>query len=66
MRSMWYEFPEEEALFTEEKQWMLGNALLIRPIVEKDSISATVNLPGADKVILPGNFRIFVLEHKMV
>lgn len=51
MRPIWYEFPEEESLFAEEKEWMLGSALLVRPVVEKDATSASVTFPS-DNVLL--------------
>ncbi|VDO07741.1 unnamed protein product [Haemonchus placei] len=52
MRPVWFEFPEEEKFFEEEKVWMVGHALLVRAVVEKDSFNVNVELPvGRDKNI---------------
>lgn len=45
MRPIWYEFPGEEKYFEEDKAWMIGNALLVRPVVEKDTYYINVDLP---------------------
>ncbi|KAJ1349300.1 hypothetical protein KIN20_004792 [Parelaphostrongylus tenuis] len=45
MRPIWFEFPDEESYFEEEKAWMVGSALLVRPVVEKDTYSVKVDLP---------------------
>ena len=34
-RPVWMEFPAEEDLFAEEQTYMLGSALLVRPVVEE-------------------------------
>ncbi|KAK6045204.1 hypothetical protein COOONC_17291 [Cooperia oncophora] len=50
MRPIWFEFPKEEKLFDEEKAWMVGHALLVRAVVEKDTYNVNVELPsGEDK-----------------
>ncbi|CAI4222718.1 unnamed protein product [Auanema sp. JU1783] len=50
MRPLWYEFPEDESFLEEERSYMLGNALLVHPIVDKDTYNANVVLPaGSDK-----------------
>ncbi|EPB70041.1 glycosyl hydrolase, family 31 [Ancylostoma ceylanicum] len=68
MRPIWYEFPNEEKHFEQEKvgkefavillpllfalfqAWMVGNALLVHPVVEKDTFNVNVDLPfGEDK-----------------
>nr|CDJ92585.1 unnamed protein product [Haemonchus contortus] len=52
MRPVWFEFPEEEKFFEEEKVWMVGHALLVRAVVEKDTFNVNVELPvGKDKNI---------------
>ncbi|VDL81127.1 unnamed protein product [Nippostrongylus brasiliensis] len=48
MRPIWYEFPTEEKFFAEDKAWMVGDALLVRPVVDKDSYSVSVDLPAGD------------------
>uniref|UniRef100_A0A158P988 Glucosidase II subunit alpha n=1 Tax=Angiostrongylus cantonensis TaxID=6313 RepID=A0A158P988_ANGCA len=45
MRPMWFEFPNEENLYQEEKTWMVGSALLVRPVVEKDTYSVKIDFP---------------------
>ncbi|VDM59230.1 unnamed protein product [Angiostrongylus costaricensis] len=45
MRPIWFEFPNEENLYEEEKAWMVGSALLVRPVVEKDTYSVKIVLP---------------------
>ncbi|KAK6048590.1 hypothetical protein COOONC_13905 [Cooperia oncophora] len=50
MRPIWFEFPKEEKHFEEEKAWMVGHALLVRAVVEKDTYNVNVELPsGEDK-----------------
>ncbi|RCN40635.1 glycosyl hydrolase, family 31 [Ancylostoma caninum] len=50
MRPIWFEFPNEEKHFEQDKAWMVGNALLVHPVVEKDTYNVNVDLPfGEDK-----------------
>ncbi|VDM72072.1 unnamed protein product [Strongylus vulgaris] len=46
MRPIWFEFPNEPKYFEQEKAWMVGNALLVHPVVEKDTYSVNVDLPA--------------------
>lgn len=48
MRPIWFEFPAEEKFFEEEKAWMVGDALLVRAVVEKDTYNVNVDLPSGD------------------
>ncbi|KHJ82293.1 glycosyl hydrolase, family 31, partial [Oesophagostomum dentatum] len=48
MRPIFFEFPNEEKHFEEEKAWMVGNALLVRPVVDKDTYNVNVDLPGGE------------------
>uniref|UniRef100_UPI00398F29BD neutral alpha-glucosidase AB-like n=1 Tax=Pristiophorus japonicus TaxID=55135 RepID=UPI00398F29BD len=46
MRPMWVEFPEDVETFNLDEQYMLGNALLVRPVLEQDARGVQVYLPG--------------------
>ncbi|CAJ0962009.1 unnamed protein product, partial [Mesorhabditis belari] len=48
MRPIFYEFPSDEALFTEDKAHMVGEALLVRAVVDKDATSVEVTLPSGE------------------
>ncbi|EME32140.1 alpha 1,3-glucosidase [Galdieria sulphuraria] len=48
MRPMFWEFSYDKETWKEQTEWMIGNALLVAPILEKDSLFRTVYLP-------PGN-----------
>ena len=50
MRPLWYEFPEDVAAFKIDNQHMVGDALLVRTIYEKDVNSANVYFPGKDQI----------------
>ncbi|KJH51447.1 glycosyl hydrolase, family 31 [Dictyocaulus viviparus] len=45
MRPIWFEFPSEEQYYEEEKAWMVGSALLVHPVVNKDTYSEKIDLP---------------------
>lgn len=47
MRPLFQEFPAEEDTYTIDDEYMLGNALLVRPVVEPGVSSVKVYLPGA-------------------
>ena len=47
MRPLWVEFPQDEATFAEESQFMLGPALLIAPVTSAGATSISVYLPPA-------------------
>jgi len=46
MRPLWMEFPTDENGFDEEREWLVGAALLIRPVFEPDVTSVSLYLPG--------------------
>eukprot|EP00047_Mylnosiga_fluctuans_P004388 m.234252 g.234252 ORF g.234252 m.234252 type:complete len:895 (-) comp12637_c0_seq1:37-2721(-) len=46
MRPLWMEFPEESAHFAEERNFMLGGALLVAPVVQYQHVSSQVTFPG--------------------
>lgn len=39
------EFPDNEALFSVDDQWMIGSALLVKPVTESGATSVSVLLP---------------------
>ncbi|KAL3097089.1 hypothetical protein niasHS_002805 [Heterodera schachtii] len=46
MRPVWSEFPEDEASYDEEREWLVGPGLLVRPVVEPDVEQVSLYLPG--------------------
>ncbi|PAV62713.1 hypothetical protein WR25_25835 [Diploscapter pachys] len=49
MRPIWYEFPKEEKLYAEHNAFMLGNAILVRPVLTADTYSVSIDLPQGAK-----------------
>ena len=47
MRPTWFEFPDEPAVFGLDDQWLVGDALLVKPVTAAGAMSARVHLPGA-------------------
>ncbi|KAG1472197.1 hypothetical protein G6F56_001684 [Rhizopus delemar] len=45
MRPMFMEFPEDESLFATEDQFMLGSAILVKPVTEEGAESTDVYFP---------------------
>ncbi|KAK6766925.1 hypothetical protein RB195_026284 [Necator americanus] len=50
MRPFWMEFADDESSFDEDRQWMVGNALLVKPVVEANAVQASLYLPGRKEV----------------
>ncbi|RMC00523.1 hypothetical protein DUI87_23137 [Hirundo rustica rustica] len=50
MRSLWIEFPEKMETFDVENEYMLGNALLVHPVTEKEAKTVTVLFPGSEEI----------------
>lgn len=48
MRPLWAHFPEDEHTFDEDREFLLGDALLVRPVTEAGATSASVYLPGKE------------------
>jgi len=46
MRAMWLEFPQDVESFGLDDQWMIGNALLVKPVVQEGHTSVEVYFPG--------------------
>uniref|UniRef100_A0A8C3HFX0 Glucosidase alpha, neutral C n=1 Tax=Chrysemys picta bellii TaxID=8478 RepID=A0A8C3HFX0_CHRPI len=53
MRPLWVEFPKEQETFGVEDEYMLGNALLVHPVIEQEATTVNVLLPGSDEVRIP-------------
>uniref|UniRef100_S4RSI9 Uncharacterized protein n=1 Tax=Petromyzon marinus TaxID=7757 RepID=S4RSI9_PETMA len=49
MRPLWVEFPSDEETFVLEDQYMIGNALLARPVTEDNVNTVQVYLPGRNE-----------------
>ncbi|XP_048803467.1 neutral alpha-glucosidase C [Lagopus muta] len=50
MRPLWIEFPEKLETFGVEDEYMLGNALLVYPVTDKEAKAVSVLLPGLKEV----------------
>lgn len=46
MRPLWVEFPSDKATFSYDEGFMLGSALLIKPVTERGHTSTNVYLPA--------------------
>ncbi|XP_038643387.1 neutral alpha-glucosidase AB-like isoform X2 [Scyliorhinus canicula] len=46
MRAMWVQFPDDVNTYSLDDQYMLGDALLVRPVLEPDVRGVQVYLPG--------------------
>ncbi|CAO3597358.1 unnamed protein product [Absidia cylindrospora] len=46
MRPMFMEFPQDENLFTMEDQFMLGEAIMVKPITKEDATSTEIYFAG--------------------
>uniref|UniRef100_A0A8B9S567 Neutral alpha-glucosidase C n=1 Tax=Apteryx owenii TaxID=8824 RepID=A0A8B9S567_APTOW len=52
MRPLWIEFPGKIDTFGVENEYMLGNALLVHPVTEREVRTVSVLLPGSEEVSL--------------
>ncbi|XP_065610840.1 neutral alpha-glucosidase C isoform X2 [Cyrtonyx montezumae] len=50
MRPLWIEFPEKLETFGVEDEYMLGNALLVYPVTDKEAKAVSVLLPGSEEI----------------
>jgi alpha 1,3-glucosidase len=50
IRPLWSEFPEDEQCYDEEREFLIGNGLLVRPIAEPDVTQVSLYLPGRRQV----------------
>ena len=53
MRSMMYEFPNDEQTFAMDDQYMLGDAILVKPVTEKDQ--KVVKIYVGDQTVNPSD-----------
>lgn len=47
MRPLWVEFPGDAALLSEQGAWMVGDALLVAPVMHQGASSVKVPFPGS-------------------
>ncbi|CAD6188968.1 unnamed protein product [Caenorhabditis auriculariae] len=50
MRPFWLEFIEDESSWDEDRQWMVGPALLVKPVQEPGATQISTYLPGKRQV----------------
>jgi len=48
MRALWMQYPDDEATFDTEDQWLLGSDILVRPVTDPGAHTADVLFPAAD------------------
>lgn len=48
MRPLWYEFPQDEATYTREGEHLIGNSLLVAPVLKKSATQVSVYFPGSE------------------
>ncbi|KAL5009154.1 hypothetical protein ScPMuIL_014735 [Solemya velum] len=48
MMPLWVEFPKDKSTFSMDDQFMIGKALLVKPITEQGSTGTNVYFPGND------------------
>jgi len=48
MRPLWSEFPSDATLFDMDDQWMVGSALIVKPVTTVGVTSVSILLPGAE------------------
>lgn len=46
MRPMFMEYPEDEALFATEDQFMMGDGIMVKPITQEGATETNVYFPG--------------------
>lgn len=47
MRPLWYEFPQDQNTFAMDDEYLLGDALLVKPVTEENTKSLDVYFPGS-------------------
>uniref|UniRef100_A0A0B7B5A3 Glycoside hydrolase family 31 N-terminal domain-containing protein n=1 Tax=Arion vulgaris TaxID=1028688 RepID=A0A0B7B5A3_9EUPU len=50
MRALWIEFPEEAEVFPIDDEYLLGSALIVKPVVNQGQTSTRLYFPGADTI----------------
>ncbi|VDM44201.1 unnamed protein product [Toxocara canis] len=51
MRPLWAEFPDDVNAYDEEREWLVGPGLLVRPIMEPDVATTSLYMPGRRNVM---------------
>lgn len=46
LRPLWFEFPNDAANLDRDDHFMLGDALMVRPVMEEGASAVDVHLPG--------------------
>lgn len=49
MRPLWFHYPQDINSFPADESYLLGDALLVHPIVDKDVSTLDIYFPGSDK-----------------
>ena len=52
MLPLWANFPSDKNVFTMDDQYMVGNALLVKPVTESGITSMDIYFPGEGEVII--------------
>jgi len=48
MQPLWFQWPEQQDLFAVDDQFMVGDAIMVKPVVSAGTTSVSVQLPGTD------------------
>jgi alpha 1,3-glucosidase len=48
MQPLWFQWPEQQELFAVDDQFMVGDAIMVKPVVSAGTTSVNVQLPGPD------------------
>jgi alpha-glucosidase (family GH31 glycosyl hydrolase) len=63
MRPLFYEFPDDPNWATAQTSWLVGEALLVAPVIEKGLSEHRIQLPGSNRTcwypMLPRSMRLF-------
>lgn len=62
MRPMFAEFPLSEPTFTMDDQWMVGSALLVKPVTDAGATSAQVYFPNSSPLEPHGWYDFYTLS----
>ena len=54
MLPLWAEYPDDESSFDDEREWLVGPSLLVRPVMDPDVEKTSLYLPGRRKFGLSG------------
>lgn len=51
IKALFWEFPDDPSLVSNDKQFMFGHSILVSPVLEPNTSTLKAQLPGGDKVI---------------